>query len=623
MAFSPQFLDELRARAGLADVIARRVKLTRRGREHVGLCPFHKEKTPSFTVNEEKGFYHCFGCQEHGSVIDFVMKTEGLPFPEAVERLAVAAGMEVPADSPEERERARRRQSLYEVVEAACVYFEKSLRMAEGKDAMAYLTGRGVDDAAQRRFRLGYAPERRGALKAELARHAITEEQMADAGLVKLPEDGRSAYDYFRGRVVFPITDRRGRVIAFGGRILGDGEPKYLNSPETPLFSKGRVVYGLAQAAAAAREKGRIVVAEGYMDVITLSGAGIAEAVAPLGTALTEDQMGELWRLAREPVLCFDGDAAGGRAAAAAAGRALPLLKPGYTLRFALMPAGQDPDSLIRKEGAAAVERVLDAALPLSEALWRMESGETGARTPEQRAALQKRLEDRARRIDDPMVRAHFLRDFKDRLWERTGAAGATGATGATSASAAKRAWAPARAGRAALPGDQVADLAALRERILLAAVITHPELCEDVGERLGTMEFSATEVDKLRQEVLKTVAEHPDLDSAGLERHLRQSGFSEILNSLVSAKALEHAFFARSGAAPEEARDGWEETYALYMQKDLRAEIEQAGRRLAEDPSAESYGALRALQDQEQRTGQGEDEFGRQAGAMEPAREI
>ena len=617
MTFSPQFLDELRARAGLADVISRRVRLTRRGREHVGLCPFHKEKTPSFTVNEEKGFYHCFGCQEHGSVIDFVMKTEGLPFPEAVERLAVAAGMEVPADSPEERERTRRRQSLYEVVEAACVFFEKSLRMAEGKEAMAYLAGRGVDDAARRRFRLGYAPERRGALKAELAGHGITEEQMAAAGLVKLPEDGRPAFDYFRRRIVFPITDRRGRVIAFGGRILGDGEPKYLNSPETPLFTKGRVVYGLAQAAEAARDKGRIVVAEGYMDVIALSAAGIGEAVAPLGTALTEDQMGELWRLAREPVLCFDGDAAGGRAAATAAGRVLPLLKPGYTLRFALMPAGEDPDSLIRKEGAAAVERVLDAALPLSEALWRMEAGEARARTPEERAALQKRLEDQARRIDDPMVRAHFLRDFKDRLWERPRATGARGASGI------KRAWAPSSARRAVPPGRQVVDLAALRERILLAVVITHPELCDDVGERLGTMEFSATEVDKLRQEVLKTVAEQPDLDSAGLERHLRQSGFSETLDSLVSAKALEHAFFARPDAAPEEAREGWEETYALYMQKDLRAEIEQAGRRLvAEDLSAESYDALRALQDQEQRTREGEDEFGRRAGAMEPVGE-
>ena len=615
MAFSPQFLDELRTRAGLADIIARRVKLTRRGREHVGLCPFHKEKTPSFTVNEEKGFYHCFGCGEHGSVIDFVMKTEGLTFPEAVERLAGAAGMEVPVDSPEERERVRRRQSLYDVVEAACVFFEKSLRMAEGKEAMAYLAGRGVDEAALKRFRLGYAPERRGALKAELARDGITEQQMADAGLVKLPEDGRPSYDYFRRRVVFPITDRRGRVIAFGGRILGDGEPKYLNSPETPLFTKGRVVYGQAQAAEAVREKGRIIVTEGYMDVIALAGAGIGEVVAPLGTALTEDQMGELWRLAREPVLCFDGDAAGGRAAASAASRALPLLKPGYTLRFALMPAGEDPDSLIRKEGAAAVERVLDAALPLSEALWRMEAGEAGARTPEDRAALQKRLEDLARRIDDPMVRAHYLRDFKDRLWERTGAPGARGTSGA------KRAWAPATARRAAPPGAQIADLEALRERILLAAVITHPELCDDVGERLGTMEFSATKVDKLRQEVLKTVAEQPDLDSGGLERHLKHSGFSETLDTLISAKALEHAFFARPGAAPEEARQGWEETYALYMQKDLRAEIEQAGRRLAEDPSAESYGVLRALQDQEQRTREEEDAFDHRAGALAPAR--
>ncbi|MCH7487834.1 MAG: DNA primase, partial [Proteobacteria bacterium] len=279
MAFSPEFLDELRARAGLASVIGRRVRLTRKGREHLGLCPFHKEKTPSFTVNEEKGFYHCFGCGEHGSVIDFVMKADGLPFPEAVERLAAEAGMEVPPDSPEDRERRARNKSLYAVMEAAAARFEGSLRMPEGRAALAYLKARGLDDATIAAFRLGFAVDSRGGLKSALARQGMEPETLVAGGLLIQPDQG-DPYDRFRGRVMFPIGDRRGKVIAFGGRLLGPGEPKYLNSPETPLFSKRRVLYGLAQAAPCAHKEGRVIVTEGYMDVIALPGAGVRCAVA-------------------------------------------------------------------------------------------------------------------------------------------------------------------------------------------------------------------------------------------------------------------------------------------------------------------------------------------------------
>ncbi|MEK9724579.1 MAG: DNA primase, partial [Rhodospirillaceae bacterium] len=355
MAFSEQFLDELRGRVGLADVVGRRVKLTRKGREHSGLCPFHKEKTPSFTVNEEKGFYHCFGCQAHGSVFDFVMETEGLSFPEAVERLAVEAGMEVPRDTPEDRVRQKQRQTLFDVTEAAAVAFEKALRMPEGRVAREYLAGRGLDEATVTRFRLGFAPAGRTWLRTDMARANVEAGPLVAAGLLIQPDSGEP-YDRFRGRVMFPITDRRGRVIAFGGRILGDGEPKYLNSPETPLFHKGNNLYGLHLAGLAARQADRLIVTEGYMDVIALAQAGFAEAVAPLGTALTEDQIALLWKVVREPVLCFDGDAAGQRAATKAAGRALSQLKPGYGLRFAILPTGEDPDSLVQKRGAAAMQ---------------------------------------------------------------------------------------------------------------------------------------------------------------------------------------------------------------------------------------------------------------------------
>jgi len=311
MAFSPDFLDEIRARIGLADLIRGRVRLTAKGREFQGLCPFHNEKTPSFTVNEQKGFYHCFGCGAHGGVFDFVMQSEGLSFRDAVEKLAADAGLQVPVDTPEERDRARRRQTLHDVMEVAAAYFEKTLRMPEGKTASNYLRGRGVDDPAIARFRLGYAPDSRSSLKAALGREGIGEELMAEAGLVISPDEpGRSSYDRFRGRLMFPITDRKGRVVGFGGRILGDGEPKYLNSPETPVFQKGRLLYGLPLAAKAARDQRALLVVEGYMDVIALAQGGFENAVAPLGTALTEDQIGELWKLVDEPVLCFDGDAA-------------------------------------------------------------------------------------------------------------------------------------------------------------------------------------------------------------------------------------------------------------------------------------------------------------------------
>ncbi len=335
MAFPPRFLEDIRDRVGLADVVGRRVKLIRKGREHLGLCPFHTEKTPSFTVNEDKGFYHCFGCGAHGDVISFIQNTENLSFPEAVEQLAGMAGLAMPEETPEERARMQRQAGLAEAAEAAAHWFAARLRDAAGKAALGYLAERGVDDAALRRFRLGFAPDSREALKQALTGQGFTEAVLVEAGLLIQPEDGRPSYDRFRGRVIFPIADRKGRVVAFGGRILeGDG-PKYLNSPETPLFHKGRMLYNMDHAVPAARDGAEVVVAEGYMDVIALDRAGFHAAVAPLGTALTEDQIAALWKLSDEPVLCFDGDEAGGRAAARAADRALPLLRCGPASRCA------------------------------------------------------------------------------------------------------------------------------------------------------------------------------------------------------------------------------------------------------------------------------------------------
>ncbi|MEK9594613.1 MAG: DNA primase, partial [Rhodospirillaceae bacterium] len=291
MNLTPEFLEELRSRIAVSEVVGRRVQLQKHGREHKGLCPFHNEKSPSFTVVDDKNFYHCFGCGAHGDVITFVMETEGLAFPEAVERLAAQAGLEVPKPTVEDRQRAEQAKTLGGVVEAACAWYQQNLASADGAAARAYLTQRGLRSKTIANFRIGYAPARRGALLSALRQQGFETQLLVDAGLLKQAENGDGLYDYFRDRVMFPITDRTGRVIAFGGRILGDGQPKYLNSPDNPLFHKGRVLYGLAQARDAARKANRIVVCEGYMDVIALYQAGIAEAVAPLGTALTEEQI--------------------------------------------------------------------------------------------------------------------------------------------------------------------------------------------------------------------------------------------------------------------------------------------------------------------------------------------
>ena len=418
MAFPPGFLDELRARLSLSEVVGRKVSLKRRsGAEYAGLCPFHNEKTPSFTVNDKKGFFYCFGCHEKGDAVGFVMKTEGLSFPEAVEKLAREVNLPVPRATPVERERAERVSTLQQVVEEAARWFQKQLRLPVGRQGLDYLRGRGLEDATIDDFRLGFAPDSRDGLLSHLKRENVPIDKIVEAGLAIQPEDSnREPYDRFRGRVMFAINDRRGRVIAFGGRVMGAGEPKYLNSPETPLFHKGANLYCLDRAREAVTKDQPVIVAEGYMDVIALHGAGYTGAVAPLGTALTEGQLAELWKLADEPYLCFDGDNAGRRAANRAAERALPLLRAGKSLRFLALPAGEDPDSLIRTRGADAIRRSLDLAQPLSDVVWSMETEGKPNDTPERRASLQRAIEQRVAEIADPVVRDFYRTEMRSRL---------------------------------------------------------------------------------------------------------------------------------------------------------------------------------------------------------------
>jgi DNA primase len=592
MTIPSAFLDDLRARISLPDVIAKHVRLTRRGRDFLGLCPFHQEKTPSFTVFDDH--YHCFGCGAHGSVFDFVMQTEHLGFREAVERLAADAGVPMPADRPEQNDAARRRRGLYEVVEAAARYYEKMLRMPVGRDALAYLHRRGVGDDLIGRFRLGYAPDARSALRAELARAGFTDTLMIEAGLLIKPDaDDRAPYDRFRGRVMFPIADRQGRMVGFGGRVIGAGEPKYLNSPETPLFHKSRLLYGLAEAAKAARSAGTLIVAEGYMDVIALVGAGWGNTVAPLGTALTAEQISELWRIAPDPIVLFDPDAAGQRAAVRAAERTLPLLKAGYGLRFAFIETatGDDPDGIARRYPPEFITRALSASLTLADVLFWAAAEGRRLDTPERKAWVQKRLEDQIALIADPSIRAYFKADFKKRLWER-GARDQDGGRGrkyarvaATTPIAAKiRAKGGSVGGAGSVAGMPQRQGTALRQRemILLAVLVNNPDVLEIVGERLGFTVFSDPGLDSLRQAIVNAMGSEPSLDSAYLESHLKGLGFSSILDSIMNASTFEHAFFSRRGTALTTAIEGWKETYDLYMRERIRAEIDAEKRDLA-----------------------------------------
>src|SRR5271156_2724879 len=423
MALPPQFLDELRARTPLAAVIGRRVRLARSGRQWKGCCPFHGEKTPSFYVYDDH--YHCFGCGAHGDPIGFVMQSQGAGFMEAVEQLAAEAGLEVPKPSPEAAEAERKRHDLVSVLDAANTAYQRRLRLPEGRAALDYLRGRGLTDETIRHFGLGWSGDGRGALVAELKREGIEPDLLTEAGLLRSGDDGGRVGEFFFNRVVFPIHDRRGRVISFGGRMLGDGQPKYLNGPETALFSKRRNLYALDVARAA--RSADIVVVEGYMDVIALHQAGFTGAVAPLGTALTEEQLEELWHLTPAPVLCFDGDAAGARAAARSADLALPMLAPDRTLRIASLPEGEDPDTMVRRQGISGFQAVLDAARPLAEALYDLLRESGGEKTPEQRAAFRTRLDAAARRIPDRALSDEYRRELQNRFFDeqRKGRSGA------------------------------------------------------------------------------------------------------------------------------------------------------------------------------------------------------
>jgi DNA primase len=585
MALPPDFLDELRARTPLPGLIGRRARLTRSGRNWKACCPFHTEKSPSFYVYDDH--YHCFGCGAHGDAITFVMQTEGASFPEAVERLAAEAGLEVPKPSPREAERERERRDLSGVLAAAAEAYARRLRAPEGAEALAYLTRRGVSEESIARFGLGWSGDGRGGLVSQLASLGITPEQMEQAGLLRRRDDGSLAEAFFH-RVMFPIRDRRGRVIAFGGRTLGDAQPKYVNSPETPLFAKRRALYGLDLAREAAFRGARVVVVEGYLDVIALDQAGrggekpVFAPVAPLGTALTEEQLEEIWRLTPEPVLCFDGDAAGARAAARAAETALPRLAAERTLRLATLPPDEDPDSLVGKGGAAGFAAVLQAARPLHEALYALLAEGRPAARPEDRAALRTRLEQAAARIADRALAAEYRRALLDRFFRET------------------RGARPGAARRTALrpPRPPISPLAARTEqaRCLLALALAHPWLLEQGGDEvLAGLDLPEGAPADLRSALLAWLGTAERLDSAALADHLTASGGGALLAWASRRAGLPAA--ARADSLPAEVERAWWHFAGLLAgEATLEAEVEAARARWAATGRPEDGEALQRL---------------------------
>lgn len=587
MRFPPSFLERLRSHFLISEVIGKRIPLKKHGREYQACCPFHNEKTPSFTVNDEKGFFHCFGCGAHGDAIEFVRKYERLSYPETIETLAREAGIPLPQETPEEKKRNEVEKTLYDVLEAACQWFERQLASSEGITARDYLEKRGLRLDTQRTFRIGYATEERTALYNHMLTAGFSQPLQAQAGLIILPEGGGAPYDRFRGRVMFPIRNASGKIVAFGGRLIAHTAnknlPKYLNSPETPLFKKGEMLYNLDLAKRAAREATMAVVMEGYVDVVSTAQAGVPYAVATLGTAVTPEHLRLLWQLAKEPVMCLDGDVAGKRAMMRAAEVALPLLKPGYSLRFAVLPAGEDPDSYVQKHGKTGFEKIIASSQRLSQVLWETLLPQYRIDAPEGLAALKDACARTARTIEDATVRNEYALHFERHLFackrqlERK----------LRIDPLATQPRAPQVAQMMAQP--ETAGLEKLVRDMLLTA-LRFPELLHraDVEETLHRLDIMEARLDALRQALLSAPPEAME-DADGLKRHIE----SQLPDGIPGDMAV-----YRAALSPEEALYRWGESTHAYRMALLEVDIARQEKQCALSMEEEDFRRLGELKE-------------------------
>ncbi|WDR05165.1 DNA primase [Devosia rhodophyticola] len=626
MRFTDQFLEEIRQRLPITQVVGEHVLWDKRksqpGRGDMwACCPFHGEKSPSFHADDNRGIYHCFGCGVTGDHFRFLTEKVGMSFPEAVERLAEMAGVPMPARDERQEKREAAQRSLIDVMELAAKYFEAGLVHNIGAKARGYLFDRGVSATAQTRFRLGFAPDSRNGLKEHLALNGVSAQDMIDTGLVTSREGDPLTYDRFRNRVMFPITDFRGRVIAFGGRALSSDVPaKYLNSPETELFHKRQVLYNGQAARQAARDGKSVIVVEGYLDVIAAVSAGFEGTVAPLGTALTEEHLVLLWRMSDEPVLCFDGDKAGLKAAERAADIVMPHLKPGQTVKIATLPEGQDPDDLIKAQGRGAFADVIERARSLSDMIWSMETGGLVPETPEARAALQAKLRERANSIQDSSVRFHYGQAFDEKLKAfftpsrsgydpRGGGRSNYGQGGYGQKNYGQKGFGRGspklvlsdtlRNSRIVKPNLANSD-ATPREAAIIMSLVNHPGLVEDHFEELAMLDLETPMAHKIIGAILDLVMRDHDISAANLGEALGVRGFGETIGRMRQLLNRQGVWQISSEIAQTDAETGLSHALALHNKKvQLNKELKAAEAALGEAPSEETFERLRDIKNQ------------------------
>lgn len=600
MSIPPRFLDEIRSRLTLSEVIGRRIRVMRAGRESKACCPFHHEKSPSFTINDDKQFYHCFGCGAHGDVVNFVMQHDNLSFIDAVEMLAAEAGLQVPKQDQQDIKKAQAQRDLYALMQEASLFFEANLKAQQNADALRYLRERGLTEQIIHEFRLGFAPDDGQALRKFLTEKGFTDKDMMTAGVVKASSRGTEPYAFFRDRIIFPVPDRRGRVVAFGGRILpehlrpprgGDFKPpKYINSSETPLFHKGSMLYGEPIARRAAADGQKLVVVEGYLDVIACVQAGIRGALAPMGTALTEEQILSLWKMIPErtkvPVLCFDGDNAGRKAAQRVCDRILPLLEPGCSVDFAFMPEGEDPDSLVKSGGAGALKEILGNVTPLFDFLWQTHVGDRVFKTPESRAGVIQILEGEVARIANKDVQVHYRTLLRQRISEtffprRDFGRGKQAGHTIQAAAPLKR---PLKQGRSVFP------------KVLLAAILNHPDIFSAVEEEFSQLHLPTEGMEELRRAAVRLLHENPNQGRDKLLSELEKMDLSKEISDILNESVYVHASFCSPAALEGEVESKWIAYWNDGNAAGLGNEILNGWKRAYQDSSEEEEEKLRHL---------------------------
>jgi len=629
MRFTDQFLDDIRDRISISQVVGEHVPWDKKKSQpqrgdYWACCPFHGEKSPSFHADDRRGRYHCFGCGVSGDHFRFLVEKVGMSFPESVEHLANQAGIPMPARDAHAEARDRKRKSLYDVMDLAASYFEQALAANVGARARGYLHERGVFPKFQTMFRLGFAPDSRNGLKEYLASNGVTADEMIACGLLVSGDDIAVPFDRFRNRLMFPITDFRGRTVAFGGRAMSpEARAKYLNSPETELFHKRRTLYNGQMARQASHDGKPLIVVEGYMDVIALVQAGYEGAVAPLGTALTEEHLGLLWKMTDTPLLCFDGDTAGQRAASKSMDIMLPMLKPGVSAKIITMPEGVDPDDLIQNEGRKGFEDLLGTALPLSEAVWERETRSVNADTPEAKAALEHRLRGIAKEIGDQSVSKHYGQSFNDKLYQlfrpqrqynnggQRGGKTAGGWSGNNSgykkdgvrdnrSNSGRGGYVVSNALKRTLTPSNAAHGVASREGVILVGLINHPNLIEMHLEDLAHIDLQSPASRKVLDVLMAEVTANPEVNSEQIREVLEKKNCAKELAIIDNIVRQQGIWQVSTDTNDKDAEVGLNHALALhYKSHRLNRELKAAEMALGNDPSEESYERLRDIQNQ------------------------